>query len=111
MSVVFLFSKLAAGALLTSEISLHCEECRRQETLLSRASAGTLLQKICKSSNQLETHCKKRLASFPFPAGMSLTTLSQGRKKDVIYKLVPARESVVCDFPAGDGNIANLFLQ
>jgi len=56
-------------------------------------------------------HCEKRLASFPSPAGMSLTTLSLGRNIDVIYKLFPARESVVSDIPAGDGNIANLFLQ
>ncbi len=28
----------------------------------------------------ISVHCKKRLAIFPFPAGMSLTKLSHGRK-------------------------------
>jgi hypothetical protein len=37
-------------------------------------------------------HCKKRLAIFPFPAGMSLTQLS-----------------LVSGITAGDGKIANLF--
>jgi hypothetical protein len=37
---------------------------------------------------------KKRLAIFLYPAGD-----------------VPARESLVSDIPAGDGKIANLFLQ
>ncbi len=36
-------------------------------------------------------HCKKRLAIFPSPAGMSLNKLSL------------ARESLVSDIPAGDG--------
>jgi len=42
---------------------------------------------------------------------MSLTTLSLGRNNDVIYKLFLARESLVSDIPAGDRNIAKLFLQ
>jgi hypothetical protein len=57
-------------------------------------------------------HCKKGLAISPSsPAGMSLTKLFLGGNNDVIYKLFPARESLVSDIPAGDGKIANLFLQ
>jgi hypothetical protein len=45
-------------------------------------------------------HCKKkRLPIFPSPVWMSLTKPSLGR------------ESLVSDTPAGDGKIANLFLQ
>ncbi len=51
-------------------------------------------------------HCKKRLAIFPSPAGMSLTKLSLAGNK-----LYPAKESLVSDVPAGDGKIDNLFLQ
>ncbi len=46
----------------------------------------------------------KRLAIFPYPAGMSLTKLSLAG----ITKF-PARESLVSDIPAGDGKIAKLF--
>jgi hypothetical protein len=42
-------------------------------------------------------HCKKRFASFPSPAGMSLTKLSLDGNKFII--------------PAGDEKIVNLFLQ
>ncbi len=45
-------------------------------------------------------HCKKRLAIFPSPAGMSLTKLSLNYSWP---------ESVVGDIPAGDGKIAYLF--
>jgi hypothetical protein len=59
-----------------------------------------LRSKMCK-------HCKKRLGVFLSPAGMSLTKLSLARNN----KIVPARESLVIDFPAGDRKIANFFLQ
>ncbi len=52
-------------------------------------------------------HSKKRLMIFPSPAGMSLTKLSLAGKNLII----PARESLVSDNPAGDGKIDNLFLQ
>jgi hypothetical protein len=42
---------------------------------------------------------------------MSLTKLSLGGNKDVIYKLFPPRESLLSDISAGDGNIEKLFLQ
>jgi hypothetical protein len=57
--------------------------------------------------NSLSTHLpalKKRLATFPAPAGMSLTWAG-------IIKLFPARESLVRYIPAGDGNVAYLFLR
>ncbi len=48
---------------------------------------------------------KKRLATFPSPAGMSLTKPSLcGR-----IKLFPPRESLVSGIPFGDGNAANFF--
>jgi hypothetical protein len=53
-------------------------------------------------------HCKKELAIFPSPAGMSLTKLSLGGKKT---KLFPPRKSLISDIPAGDGKTANSFLQ
>ncbi len=42
-------------------------------------------------------HCKKRLAIFPSTAG------------DVTNQKIPARESLVSEIPAGDGEIANHF--
>ena len=42
---------------------------------------------------------------------MSLTKLSLGGNNEVKYKLFLPRESLVSVIPAGDGNIANLFLQ
>ncbi len=51
---------------------------------------------------------KKFRHSRPQPCRMSLTKLSLGGN-DLI---IPApRESLVSDIPAGDGNVANLFLQ
>jgi hypothetical protein len=55
-----------------------------------------------------QVHCKKELAIFPSPAGMSLTKLSLGGKKT---KLFPPRKSLISDIPAGDGKTANSFLQ
>jgi len=52
-------------------------------------------------------HCKKELAIFPSPAGMSLTKLSGWEKT----KLFPPRKSLISDIPAGDGKTANSFLQ
>ncbi len=47
------------------------------------------------------------LATFSSPAGMSLTKLSLAGNNIII----PARESLVSDIPAGDGKIVNPFLQ
>ncbi len=47
------------------------------------------------------------LATFSSPARKSLTKLSLGGN-NLIF---PPRESLVSDFPAGDLNVANLFLQ
>jgi hypothetical protein len=58
-------------------------------------------------SNLFILHCKKRLAIFLSPAGMSLTdSLWSGGSQ-----LFPVRESLDSDIPAGDGNLANLVLQ
>ncbi len=57
----------------------------------------------------INVHCKKRLAIFPSPAGMSLTKLSMVGNNRPGSKLFPAIESLVSDIPAGDGKIANLF--
>jgi hypothetical protein len=53
-------------------------------------------------------HCKKELAVFPSPAGMSLIKLSLGGNN---FSFFPPRESLVSDIPAGDGKMANSFLQ
>jgi hypothetical protein len=41
----------------------------------------TLAKKHMEKERQKEAHCKKELAIFPSPAGMSLTKLSLGGKK------------------------------
>jgi hypothetical protein len=57
---------------------------------------------------QRPLHCWKRLAIFPFPAGMSLTKLSLA----VNNLIIPGQgELLVSDIPAGEGKTANLFLQ
>ncbi len=43
--------------------------------------------------------CKKRLATFPSPAGMTLTNFFLGGS------------NLVCDIPAGDRNAGNLLLR
>ncbi len=56
----------------------------------------------------IHLHCKKSLAIFPSPAGMSLTKLSLAGNNLII----PGHgECWVSDTPVGDGKIANLFLQ
>ncbi len=50
-------------------------------------------------------HCKKRLAVFPSPAGMSLTKLSLDGN-DLFF---PGPDSLVSDIPAEDRKMANLF--
>ncbi len=52
-------------------------------------------------------HCKKRSVIFPSPAGMSLTKFSLAGN----IHILPDRESLVSDIPAGDRKIVNLFLQ
>jgi len=54
-------------------------------------------------------HCKKRLAIFLSPAGMSLTKLFLGRNNLYMTSLFPPRESLVSDILAGDGKLANPF--
>jgi hypothetical protein len=52
---------------------------------------------------------KKKIASFPSPAGMSLP--NSGGNNDVITELFLPRGSLVIDIPAGDGKLVNLFLR
>jgi hypothetical protein len=66
---------------------------------------------IIKIINATLLHRKESFSIFPSPAGMSLTKLlSLSGNYDVIYKLFLARDSLVSDIPAGDGNIEKLFL-
>ncbi len=53
-------------------------------------------------------HRKKRLATFPSPAGTSLNKLSLGG--NTVIKLFPPRETLVSYIAAGDGNVAYLFV-
>ncbi len=43
---------------------------------------------------------KKSFSIFPSAARMSLTKLSLGGNNDIIYKLFPPRERLLCDIPA-----------
>jgi len=56
-------------------------------------------------------NCKKRLAIFPSPAGMSLTTLSLAGNHLYMTSLFPPRERLVSDILVGDGKLAKLSLQ
>jgi len=53
---------------------------------------------------------KKKFASFPSPAGMSLPNLSLGGN-DIITELFLPRGSLVSDIPAVDGKLMNLILR
>ncbi len=50
-------------------------------------------------------HCKKRLSIFLSSAGMSMTKLSLAGNNLII----PVRQSLVSDIPAGEGKIVNAF--
>jgi hypothetical protein len=52
----------------------------------------------------LSLHCKKSQKVSDFPVSSRDVT-------NQTLKLFPARESLVSDIPAGDGKIANSFLQ
>jgi hypothetical protein len=77
--------------------------------LQTRKSTRVTYDKKVSSFASHRQHCKNSFSIFPFPAGMLLTKLSLGGNNDVIYKLLPPRESLVSDIPAGDGNIEKLF--
>ncbi len=49
----------------------------------------------------------KKVSGFPVPSRDVTDKTLPGRE----FELFPARESLVSDIPAGDGKIANLFLQ
>jgi hypothetical protein len=54
---------------------------------------------------------KKRFASFPSPAGMSLTKLPLGRNNSVMTSFFPPRESLVVTSRLGTGNSRTFFLR
>ncbi len=49
-------------------------------------------------------HCEKRLATFPSPAGMSLTKLSLAGNNQIIF-----RQGEFGDIPAEDGKSLTIF--
>jgi hypothetical protein len=56
--------------------------------------------------------CKKKVSHFPVHSrDVTYQTLPGNSPWPGIIKLFPARESLVSDIPAGDGKMANLFLQ
>ncbi len=63
------------------------------------------------AADAIRDHRKKSFSIFPSPAGMSLTKLSLGENKFIYDVIIPPRESLVRDIPAGDGNIEKLFLR
>ncbi len=73
----------------------------------SSVGRGGLLEAVPGSN----LHRKINFLIFPSLAWMSLTKLSLGGNNDVIYKLLPPRESLVSDIPAGDGDIKKLVLR
>jgi hypothetical protein len=80
------------------------EDTEAEETEVSTEQRGRIQRKTwCMGPYTV----KKGLAVFRSPAGMSLTKLFLGGN-NLIF---PARESLVSDIQAGDGKIANLFLQ
>jgi hypothetical protein len=68
---------------------------------LSRSSSKTIIDLF----RIADTTLQKKLATFPSPAGMSLTKLPLGG----LILIFPPRESLVSDIPAGDGNVGNFF--
>ncbi len=56
-------------------------------------------------------HRKKKVREFPVPSRDVTTKLSLCGNNDVITELFLPRVSLVCDIPAGDGKLVNLFLR
>jgi hypothetical protein len=54
-------------------------------------------------------HRKKKVPEFPVPSRDVTTKLSLGGNNDVITDFFLPRGSLVCDIPAGDGKLVNLF--
>ncbi len=54
----------------------------------------------------MHVHCKKKVSDIPVPS-WDVTILSLGGN---VIKFFPPRESLVSNIPAGDENVANLFL-
>ncbi len=58
-----------------------------------------------------QVHRKKKVRKFPVPSRDVTNKLSLGGNNDVITELFLPRGSLVCDIPAGDGKLVNLFLR
>ena len=68
-----------------------------KKTVYCQRNTVLTVKKVKRVKERL--HCKKRLATFPSPAGMSLTKLCLGGS----ILIIPARgESLVSGIPAGD---------
>jgi hypothetical protein len=74
-------------------------------------SCSYRLQPCRKDVTRSSMHRKKKVREFPVPSRDVTTKLSQGGNNDVIMELFLPRGSLVCDIPAGDGKLANLFLR
>ncbi len=57
----------------------------------------------------MDSTLEKKVIDFPVPSRDVTYGTLPGR--ECVIKLFPARESLVSDIPAGDGKIANNFLQ
>jgi hypothetical protein len=75
--------------------------CRQADIVQIFSSPVSLTPSI-----NYHAHQKRRLTVFPSPAGCHVPNSPWPG-----IKLLPARESLVSDIPAGDGKTANLFLQ
>ncbi len=92
--------------------SLNLQETRLSESEYRCVWVCHDKQCACELVWDIRYTVKKRFASFPSPAGMSLpnsTKLSLGGNNDVITELLLPRGSLVSDIPAGDGKLVNLF--
>ncbi len=73
---------------------------------LEAMQVGRIFNSIQQTFIGFYVHCKKKVCSFPCRDVPNQTLPWPG-----IFTLFPPRESLVSDIPAGDGKLANLFLQ
>jgi hypothetical protein len=74
-----------------------------KKTVYCQRNTVLTVKKVNRAKERL--HCKKRFATSPSPAGLSLTNLSRAG----IIRFFPPRKSLVSDIPAGNGIVSNLF--
>ncbi len=83
----------------------HCEKCHLTNSYIN-AKDYTYYHCV-----KCHLYRKKTFSIFLSPAAMSLTKLSLGGNNLFMTSLFPARESLVSDIAAGDGNIEKVFLR